>query len=226
MAARLPRIPRIVVPGYPHHVTQRGVRKQQTFFRDSDYRLYIEFAANEKGPAGIEVWSYCLMPNHVHLVVVPERRDSLSSFFRKVHGEYARRINKENNWQGHLWQERFYSYVMDEQHLVAALRYTELNPVRAGLCQNAIDWRWSSARAHMGIAVDPLVSISATSELVGDWERLLHPGQSASCLREIRSHTANGFPIGADDFINKLERQAGRPLRKRKPGPRSRKVNR
>ena len=107
------RMPRLVVPDYPHHVTQRGNRRIKTFFGDRDYRYYLELLSNTKEEAGIEVWAYCLMPNHVHFVAVPRLENSLSKFFRSVHRHYSRAINFRKNWKGRLWQERFHSFVMD-----------------------------------------------------------------------------------------------------------------
>ena len=128
------RMPRLVVPGYPHHVTQRGNRRMKTFFNAGDYQAYLDLVAEIKDSVGVDVWAYCLMPNHVHWVLVPEHEDSLASLFRMVHRHYTRRINFREHWRGHLWQERFHSFVMDESYLLATVRYTEMNPVRAGLC--------------------------------------------------------------------------------------------
>lgn len=131
------RMARLVVPGYPHHVTQRGNRRQKTFFSIDDYASYIKLLAAAKSKAGVEVWAYCLMPNHVHLVVVPKTESSLAALFSDAHRRYTRRINAREGWKGHLWQERFHSSVMDENYLLSTVRYVELNPVRARLCDQA-----------------------------------------------------------------------------------------
>lgn len=115
----MPRIPRLVVPGYPHHVTQRGNRRQKTFFHARDYLAYLEFIAAAKLKARCDIWAYCLMPNHVHFVMVPQHKDSLSLLFKEAHRRYTRRINFRENWRGHLWQERFHSFVMDELDRIA-----------------------------------------------------------------------------------------------------------
>lgn len=129
----MPRIARLVVPNHPHHITQRGNRRQRTFFDDSDYRACANLIAKIKAAAGVDVWAYCLMPNHLHIVAVPEHEDSLAKMLRVAHRRHALRVNAAHGWHGHFWQERFHSFVMDETHLLAAVRYVELNPVRAGL---------------------------------------------------------------------------------------------
>ena len=115
-------MPRLVVPGHPHHVTQRGNRRQKTFFHAEDYLAYLEFIAAAKPKAGFDIWAYCLMSNHVHFVIVPQYKDSLALLFKEVHRRYTRKINFRENWRGHLWQERFHSFVMDEPHLDATVR--------------------------------------------------------------------------------------------------------
>jgi putative transposase len=213
------RIARVVVPGYPHHITQRGNRRQQTFFTDGDYRAYIRFLAKEKRRAEAEIWGYCLMPNHTHVVVVPKRPDSLAALFKEAHRKYTRRINSRMRWSGHLWQERFHSFPMDELHTFNAVRYAELNPVRARICQTAEEWPWSSVHAHMRKEDDLLVRVEPMLERVDDWKAYLGEGIPESVLKLIRHHGRTGRPVGSEDFIRTLERKTGRSLRKRKPGP-------
>ena len=146
----MPRIARIVVPGLPHHVTQRGNRRMRTFFGDEDYQEYPALLAHWCGQYGNRIWAYCLMPNHMHLIVAPESADGLCRGICEAHRRYSRRINFREGWRGHLWQGRFASFVMDEPHLLAAARYVERNPVKARLVDAAADWPWSSAAAHVG----------------------------------------------------------------------------
>jgi putative transposase len=135
------RLPRIVLPGIPHHVTQRGNRRERVFFEDGDYELYLDLLSDAAVRAGVAIWSYCLMPNHVHLIAVPSDEDGLRRTFRYVHRHYTGYINARLRVTGHLWQGRFSSVAMDEAHLVSALRYVALNPVRARLVERAEDWR-------------------------------------------------------------------------------------
>jgi putative transposase len=216
------RMARVVIPNYPHHITQRGNRRQQTFFTNDDYRAYMSLLSNAKDQAGIDVWAYCLMPNHVHLVVVPEHKDSLAVFFSEAHRQYTRRINAREGWRGHLWQERFHSFVMDEAYLLAAVRYVELNPVKAKLCQTPEDWIWSSAQAHLRGEDDGLVSVNPMLARISNWREYLKSDESINMQQRIRENTRTGRPGGSEAFLNKLESQTKRTLRKGKPGPKSR----
>ena len=213
------RIARVVIPHYPHHVTQRGNRKQQTFFSDEDYQAYIDLVASAKEIAGVEIWAYCLMPNHVHLVVVPESKHSLASLFRDAHRRYTRRINFREGWRGHLWQERFFSSVMDENYLLAAVRYVELNPVRAGLCKRPQDWPWSSTLAHMSGFDDALVTVAPMLERITNWAEFIQSATPQPIVENIQQHARTGRPLGCDQFLEKMEKLSGRQLIKAKSGP-------
>ncbi len=215
----MPRRARLVVPGYPHHVTQRGSRKQTTFFCDDDYRAYLSLLQENRLKSDVEIWAYCLMPNHVHLVAVPQHANGLAFMLRNTHHRYARRINVRNGWQGHLWQQRYYSVVMDEAHLLAAVRYVELNPVRAGICSDLTEWPWSSVHAHLTGRPDPVVSRQPMRVRVPDWLAYLAKPANGPTDDELRRHTMTGRPAGDDAFVTRLEAMCGRQLRRRPPGP-------
>ena len=215
----MPRFPRLVVPDYPHHVTQRGNRRQPIFFNDSDYAAYLDLLALQLPAAEVDVLAYCLMPNHVHLILIPRRADSLARLLRKTHACYAQQINQEHGWQGHLWQERFHSFVMDEEHLIVAARYVELNPVRAGLCRRPEGWRWSSVHFHMHEHADPLITTGGMRAYVDDWRSYLGDALTRSEIDRLRQHTSTGRPAGDRQFIAELEYLTGRRLVRRKPGP-------
>jgi putative transposase len=208
----------LVVPGLPHHITQRGNRRQQTFFRDEDYAAYRELMAEWCGERGVEVWAYCLMPNHVHLIAVPRSEDGLRRAIGEAHRRYTRRINFREKWRGFLWQGRFASFVMDEPYVLAAARYVELNPVRAGLVADPADWPWSSARPHLSGCDDRLVRVTPMLAMVADWRALLNSGLDEEQLRALRGHGRTGCPLGSATFVEGLERVVGRVLRPRKPG--------
>ena len=216
----MPRIARLVVPGYPHHVTQRGNRRQKTFFNSQDHLAYLELVASAKEKARCEIWAYCLMPNHVHFVIVPEHEGSLADLFKEAHRRYTRRINFRENWRGHLWQERFHSFVMDEKHLNATVRYVELNPVSARLCDKPEEWRWSSIHAHLAGKDDELVTVRPMLDRHPNWLDYLGGYQSNDMIEKVRIHTRTGRPLGSEFFIETLESLSGRSLKPRKPGRR------
>ena len=217
------RLARAVIAGMPHHVTQRGNRRQQTFFNDGDYAAYLELLGEWCGEEGVDIWGYCLMPNHVHLIAVPATELALRRAVGEAHRRYTRRINFREKWRGYLWQGRFASFVMDEPYLLAAARYVELNPVRARLVESATKWRWSSARAHLSGRDDCLVKVAPLLAMVSDWEGLLDSALPEDQLKEFRRHGRTGRPLGNESFIQRLEALVGRVLKPQKGGrPRKR----
>ena len=215
------RIARVVAAGVPHHVTQRGNRRLATFFHDEDYKAYIALMAEWCRKCRVEIWAYCLMPNHVHLIAVPESEDGLRCGIGEAHRRYSRGINFREEWRGHLWQGRFSSFPMDETYLLAAARYVEKNPVRANLVTEASLWPWSSARAHLSKQDDELVKVAPLLEMVGDWENFLAEEQEET-LNDIRKHERTGRPLGTIGFVEGLELELGRKLKRNKPGPKGR----
>jgi putative transposase len=163
----MPRQGRIVVKNSPHHVVQRGVRRERTFFSPEDYRIYLRIAASAFKDARVEVWAYCLMPNHVHLIATPSTANGLAEAVGATHARYTRVINERQRWNGSLWQGRFASFAMDERYFLACTRYVGLNPVRAGLCRRAIDWPWSSVRSHVLGFENTLLTPTALLERIG-----------------------------------------------------------
>jgi putative transposase len=224
----MPRTSRFVLPGVPHHVTQRGNRRGQVFFKDDDHRTYLAWLREYAVEYEIDVLAYCLMSNHVHLVLVPSQRSSLHLALRCLHLRYAMRMNRDHGWRGHLWQGRYFASVLDESYLWAAIRYVELNPVRAGMVEQAEDYRWSSARAHCGLREDPMLCNKPAWErriaAVTDWSAWLQEGLAADALKALRLNGPRGFPCGSEAFIDDLEQRTGRCLRSRPKGPRQKHV--
>lgn len=215
---RMARIARVIVPGVPHHITQRGNRRQQTFFCDDDYQVYLDLIAQWCAKKGVAIWAWCLMPNHVHLIAVPRTEDGLARTIGEAHRRYTLRVNGRENWRGHLWQERFASFPLDDRHLLAAARYIEMNPVAAGLATHPDDYPWSSARAHLHGIDDGLTDPEPLLGLVGDWRAFLSLS-SAEELDLLHRHERTGRPLGDEPFVIGLEQQLGRRLRRQKPGP-------
>jgi putative transposase len=213
------RMARVVAPNVPHHVTQRGNRRQKVFFSDADYEAYRVLLAEGCRAAGVTVLAYCLMPNHVHLILQPRDADGLRAALSEAHRRYSREVNFREGWRGYLWQGRFASFPMDEAYLMACARYVELNPVRARLVARARDWRWSSARAHLSGRDDGLVTAAPLLERTGDWKAFLGEGLDAAARDAIRASERTGRPLGAPGFVRRLEKKLDRVLAKRKPGP-------
>ena len=215
----MPRIARVVVPGIPHHVTQRGNRRLPTFFSDQDYKRYLAIMAELCAKWDVEIWAYCLMPNHVHLIAVPETKDGLAGAIGEAHRRYTWQINSREGWSGFLWQGRFASFPMDETHLYLATRYVELNPVRAGLVNQAWQYHWSSAPAHVTGRDDRLVCVEPLLNRFGDWKKYLELDIATEDSDKIKSHIRSGAPLGNEGFISELEEKFDLDLRPQKRGP-------
>ena len=212
------RIARVVAAGVPHHITQRGNRRQRTFFSEGDYAAYVELLSEWCERCDVEIWAYCLMPNHVHLVAVPESEDGLRRAVGEAHRRYTRRINFRKGWRGHLWQGRFASFPMDDAHLLCVARYIELNPVRAKLVRKPERWRWSSTRAHLSGKDDELVRAKPLLAYVEDWAGFLKDRLEEDEIAALRRHERTGRPLGGESFLSRLERLLSRPLKPKKPG--------
>ena len=213
----------MVAVGAPHHVTQRGNNRQRIFFSDSDRQVYLAFLAERCRKFGLTLLGYCLMPNHIHLVAVPERADSLARALGRAHYDYAAYFNHRRRHSGHVWQNRFYSTPLGRDHLGTALRYVDLNPVRGGQVQRAADYRWSSARAHLeGSDPSGLLDMETWKQICpcGDWAQALAWSNADEQLAErLRQATRTGRPCGPASFVTALEQTLQRPLHRRKPGP-------
>lgn len=216
------RVARVVVPGFPHHVTQRGNRLADVFEVDADREAYLRFVKHYADRHGLAVWAYCLMTNHIHLVVVPVREESLGLALRDAHTVYAMHFNTRTKLSGHVWQGRFHSCPLDGAHLWAAVRYIERNPVRAGLVERAEEYAWSSAAAHCGLRHDALLSDDFPPPgVVDDWKQWLADAEDEETVTRLRGHTHTGRPCGSPTFVDQLENILQRVLRPNKRGRKS-----
>jgi len=212
------RLARVIAPGYPHHVTQRGVRSLSIFRNNEDRKMYLEFMAQETRRFGVKILAWCLMANHVHLIAVPLDLGGLARGIGEAHKRYSRMRNFDEGVRGYLFQGRFRSCVLDEKHLVAAVRYVERNPVRAGIVRVAWEYPWSSAGYHVGErAKDVLVDDQALWGFSGNWKEYVGEWREDEELG-IRKSTRTGRPWMDGKGLSKLERLTGRDLQKRKPG--------
>ena len=219
----MPRIARPVFAGIPHHITQRGNRRENVFFSDGDRATYLGWLAHYCDKFSVQMLAYCLMTNHVHLVAIPASENSLEKVLRPLHTRYAQRVNRARNWNGHLWQGRFFSSALDERYLWAAIRYVERNPVRAGMVARAEDYQWSSARAHCKMTDDYVLTKDPDwqrqIEAIGDWSGWLAEADRQLDLGTLRRHVERGLPCGTAEFVQRLEALVGQSLR---PTPRGR----
>ena len=212
------RISRIVAPGYPHHVTQRGVRSMDVFHSDDDRLAYLCFLSEESARSGLEILSWCLMTNHVHFIAVPQTETSLAKGFGEAHRRYTRMKNFSQGVRGYLFQGRFSSCVLDQQHLLAAARYVARNPVVAGLAKTPWEYPWSSSRFHCGLTDhDQLVKDRTLLGLINDWPDFLCAEESVE-FAMLRQATRTGRPAGDELFVEKVESLTGRELKIRPAG--------
>ncbi len=184
------RLARVVAPGFVHHVIQRGNRRQQTFFCDDDYQYYVELMGQWCRVHQVEILADCLMPNHVHLIAVPQSADGLRRAIGEVHGRFTRLVNVREGWRGHLWQGRFASFVLDEPQLLTAARYVELNPVRARLVYRPSRYRWSGAAAHVRGRDNALIRVAPLLKLVPNWRGFLARVIRGENIKRLRATSA------------------------------------
>ncbi len=216
----MPRIARIVAPGYPHHVTQRGNNRAIVFFDDQDKQTYLQLLSKYCQTFALHIWAYCLMDNHIHLLVVPEKEDSLARGIGLTNQVYTQYLNRKLNQTGHIWQNRFFSCIVEnDEYLWSVARYIERNPVKAGIVEYAEEYLWSSASAHLTSAPDDLLQQPS-------WLNVMDEARYAEFIQQIdeeadnklRSATRTGRPLGTDVFIDNMESQLDTILRPRKPG--------
>jgi putative transposase len=215
------RLARVIAVGVPHHVTQRGNGRRLLLNCDADRRIYFDLLQQNLRLHEVLLIGYCLMSSHVHLIVVPGDVEGLALSMKHTHGRYASYWNVVHNSSGHAWQGRYYSCPLDRQHLWKALRYTELNPVRARLVSEATSWAWSSAATHC--AVDPGETLLSTELWQAHWTSTtwrdyLAAGETETELASIRECTHTGRPLGTLEFVHALEEAMERRLIPQKGG--------
>jgi len=206
----MPRIARLVIPDYPHHITQRGNYRQDVFRDDADRRQYLEFIVDYSQKYNLEILGFCIMNNHVHFLVIPKKEDSIANVFRIAHTRYSQYFNKKINAHGHLWQGRFYSCALDDRRLLAAARYIERNPVRAKIIKKPIDYAWSSAKHHCGILHKDIIDTNALFKYIdieqSQWVDFIGRSDEPDDVSMIRKYTMTGRPLGSNSFVGKLEK--------------------
>ncbi len=215
------RIARVIVPGEPHYIVQRGNRRQDIFLEKGDRQAYLSILKEQAAKYHLSIWAYCLMTNDmVHIIAVPETETSLTRAIAETHRRYTRMINIREKWRGYLWQGRFSSYPLDKPHLLIAARYIEQNPVRAAIVSRPEDWEWGSARHHLGLINNPLISSDdLLPKLVDNWAtHLAIPATEVEQL-QLRRHERTGRPLCDLNFLKQLEQRLNRTLTPQKRGP-------
>ena len=217
----MPRTARIVVPNFPYHITQRGNYRQKVFQDEEDRLKYLYWIDEYSKKYHLSIIAYCLMDNHVHFVAIPRRKDSLAKVFSISHMRYSQYFNKRIKASGHLWQGRFYSCVLDEPYLIAAIRYVERNPVRVGFVRKAWRWKWSSAGVHVGQKKEIIYLEDITNLIdinIESWREYRDSDESMEVVKAIKRNTLLGHPLGTNTFILKLSKKAGRILKVKAKG--------
>ena len=212
----MPRLARVIATDYPHHITQRGNNQQDIFFVDDDRRVYLELLKEQCDKYSLEPIAYCLMTNHIHLIAIPRKDDSLANAIGRTHFRYTQYINRMHKRSGHLWQGRFYSCALDDKGFWLASKYVELNPVRAKICRLPWQYDWSSASAHTDPkAESQLLNLSSWRKLISEkeWQNELKRSIDKAQVDRIRLNTHTGRPLGTDSFMSKLEKMLGRRVR-------------
>ena len=216
----MPRIARIIAPGYPHHVTQRGNNRMTVFFDDEDRQAYLDILSRYAQKNSLKIWAYCLMDNHIHLLAVPENESSLAKGVGLTNQVYTQYLNRKRGQSGRVWQNRFFSCpVESKQYLWAVACYVECNPVKAGLIHSAEQYRWSSAKAHLSGDDNELLhqpSWLDPAEQKGYVEYVKKSDSEADTA--IRKATKTGRPFGSETFIDEMEFNLNRSLRPKRPG--------
>lgn len=220
------RLARIVVPGLPHHVTQRGNGRTKVFFTHRDYELYTALLVEHCRAADVGIWGWCLMPNHVHLILTPTDPDGLRRALAKVHRIYAGVIHARQKKTGHFWQGRFGAVAMDEDHLLSAIRYVGLNPVRAELVEWAADWPWSSARAHLTGDPDGVTDLRPMKDRLPSSAGLFDLLETdVAAFDALRKAESIGRPVGDEAFLDRIARQTGKAVKPQKRGRRRKAIS-
>ena len=216
----MPRIARIVAPGYPHHVTQRGNNRSTIFFDNEDRLTYLKLLRKYSSLHLLQIWSYCLMDNHVHLLAVPANEDSLAHGVGLTNQVYTQYLNRKMEQSGRIWQNRFFSCIVEsDSYLWTVARYIEKNPLKVGLAERPENYRWSSARAHIDGTDNELLA-KPSWLLAEDRKHYAEfmAQQNEPAENMLRQATRTGRPYGSETFIDKMEFQLNQSLKPGKPG--------
>lgn len=209
---------RIVISNTPHHISQRGNRGEAVFFEKEDYQTYLDIITEQLKNAQIDLLSYCLLPNQIHLLVMPQSADKMAKAIGEAHRRYTNHINQRQGWSGHLFQNRFFSYAVDEQHTLRAARFIETLPITSGITNKPENYLWSSAKFRVKVIGNPVLKQFPTFDSVIDWKDFLSRPMDMAELKTIQTHLQTGRPRGNNLFLDMIEEKTGRPVRPQKRG--------
>lgn len=209
---------RIIVPNTPHHISQRGNRGEPIFFEKDDFSHYMEILQKSLKAFELDLLSFCLLPNQIHLLTEPKTKDDISRCIGETNRQYTRYINQKKNWTGHLFQNRFFSYAMDEQHALRAARFIETLPVTANITEKPQNYLWSSAKYRIKTIENSPIKPFNTFHLDQNWEDFLGRTMDTEELKRIQTHLQTGRPRGSHLFLDTVEKQLGRVVRPQKRG--------
>ncbi|MEO7031470.1 MAG: transposase [Herbaspirillum sp.] len=221
------RSARLVVPGQPHHLIQRGNDRRLVFQDDADYQMFLDWLGKAARQFKVALHAYVLMPNHLHLLATPTDETGLARMMQWVGRYYVPYFNRKYECVGTLWQGRYKTTVIDsERYLMVCMRYIELNPVRAQMLTDAARYRWSSYVHHIGVHTDPLITDHALYWALGNtpfareaaYRALFEQALSAQQISELAEVKLNGRALGSDQFKQQLERQTTRRVLMGRPG--------
>jgi putative transposase len=221
------RLPRLTVPGYPHHVIQRGISRQRIVIDDLDRQFLLDLWQQHAAQFGVAVHAYVIMDHHFHLLATPETAQGLPGMMQAVGRSYVRHFNLRHARSGALWAGRYRSNVIEsERYLLACMIYIDLNPVRAGVVDEGRDYRWSSHRHHIGLASDKLVTQHALYWALGDtpfgreaaYAQRVQSGLDPQDLHDLTQSVLTGWALGSHEFIQNIQLNAARRVQKERPG--------
>jgi putative transposase len=209
---------RIIIPQYPHHIAQRGNKGQPVFFEKEDYQTYFNLLSEQIGAFELGLYSYCLMPNQIHLLAEPQNNISLSRAIGETNRQYTRYINQKKGTSGNLFQNRFFSYPMDEQHSLRAARFIEILPLTAGITPKPQNYLWSSAKYRIKNLENVQLKPFRNFHMAQNWEEFLARPVDEEEMTLIQTHLQTGRPRGSSLFLDSVEQMVGRPVRPMKRG--------
>jgi putative transposase len=216
----MPRLARTVIENVPCHITQRGNHRQDVFYTIDDRTRYLEMLSQYASRYSLDIAAYCLMTNHIHVVAIPRKSDSMSRTIQTVQMRHTQSINRERKWSGHLWHSRYFSTPLDDRYFVQAIRYVGQNPVRAGLVRSAVEYPWSSAAFHCGMPDQTgILRIEKGYEMIFDgWESFLKELTDETVIETLRRRTMTGIPCGDEKFMRRISKLIGREIIEKRRG--------